>query len=722
MQPLFILRIHVRNNKLYIYAALFVVMAQSGCAVYSPVADFTKQRYTNAISFFNTFYNAQRQFSDAEDEVLKARRDFLERGTLNRSFTIPSSARQKFQTSIEKNSKVLSFYSDSKWVDDALMMIGKAYYYMEDDVRAERKFQELIVQFPQSELIFESQLWLGKCLMRQKKAEQGTKQLEDLFTKTVDRDDDIAGQSAYELALYYFGQNDFSQAAQRFSQAVKLVNDDETKTQIYFQIGKCYSELKQIEDAQQAYVNAADISPIYTFKFQARLQLYKSYAFQKKYDEALNGFDGMLADTKNTEFFGIIHFEIANVLMLQGKVKEAIVKYTFVDTAYARTDEAARAYYILGKYYETEELNYDSARVLYNKARSEFGASEISKDAAEKGDIFNKYDLLRKDLIRFDSLHSNAVVVKENLDTADVTLKIDPSKFDSTLMLDSTIVKEDPKTKKMIKTGKQGIKKDTLVAIDSTKLKDRNDRLRVQKVLIDSLHRSIMRTKFELGGLFYLEIQQPDSALYWFNVVADTYPKSEFAPRALYSIAEIYRSIKQKPRTELDPLYQRIITSYPESPYANESRKSSGIAVVVAEKDSAQELFEQAELLSDNKKYDAAISAYKRIEAAFSASTLSAKALFSAGWHYENSLMNNDSAAAVYKRLIAKYPVSPFAAAARPKLLEYENEVKRIEQEKQQAIEAQKLKEQQEKDAKDAKEKKSEPVPIDSLSTPKNKL
>jgi len=48
-------------------------------------------------------------------------------------------------------------------------MIGKAYYYMNDDVRAVRKFLELETQFPNSELIPESQVWLGKSLLRQKK-------------------------------------------------------------------------------------------------------------------------------------------------------------------------------------------------------------------------------------------------------------------------------------------------------------------------------------------------------------------------------------------------------------------------------------------------------------------------------------------------------------------------------------------------------------------------
>jgi len=707
----------VKNIRLNIYTALTLAISFSGCVVYNPIAEYSKQRYTNAIAYFNTYYNAQRLFNDAEDEVFKSRRDYFERGQTTKAFVVPSSARQKFQTSIEKNSRVLSFYADSKWVDDALLMIGKAYFYMDDDVRAERKFQELAVQFPQSEVIFESQLWLGKSLMRQKKYSEGIKQLEEVFAKTIDHDEEIAGQSAFELGEHYFQLEDYQQAEKQYGVAVELVDDDETKTRIYFQIGRSFNRLKNNEKAQEAYLNAAAISPIYTFKFQAQLQFFKSTALQLKYDEAINGLNEMLSDTKNKEFFGIVHFEIANVLMLQNKTSEAINKYIFVDTAFARTDEAARSYYILGKYFEEKELNYDSARTLYNKARSEFTSSEITKEATERSDIFNKYDILQKDLIRYDSLYINALLMKDQQDSLALI-----KQSDTTRIKDSVSVKEEPKVKKMTKAGKADPKKDSTIVIDSTKIKDQLDRTITQQKMVDSLYRSIIRTKFELGGLFYVEIQQPDSALRLFNEVVNKYSASEFAPRALYSIAEIQRSIKQKPKSELDSLYTKIITSYPESPYANEARKSLGLPLVEAQKDSAQEEFEQAEKLSDSKKYESAIVLYKRISDQFLTSTVSAKSLFTAGWHYENSLMNNDSAYAVYKRVITKYPLSQFANFARPKVTEYENELKRIEQEKQKIIEEQKLKEEQEKEAKSPKTPKTETAPQDSLPTPKNKL
>jgi len=141
------------------------------------------------------------------------------------------------------------------------------------------------------------------------------------------------------------------------------------------------------------------------------------HAFQKNYEKAFEELTEMLDDSKNTEFFPTIHFEIANILELQGKKKESIEKYRYVDTAFARTDEAARSYFAIAQYYEKDQINYDSARVLYNKARSEFVASEINKEATQKAEIFNKYSALIFELSKLDSLHTNALFVKAQLDS-----------------------------------------------------------------------------------------------------------------------------------------------------------------------------------------------------------------------------------------------------------------------------------------------------------------
>ena len=704
---------------IYIAFILGAAIVSSGCFVYNPSAEFVKQRYINTVAYFNTFYNAQRAFSEAEEEVLQARKEYSSRPPGDKPFTAPPSARTKFTASIEKNSKLLSFYPNSKWVDDALMMIGKAYYYIDDNVKAERKFLELLAKYPESEFTNEANLLLGIGYLRQKKIDQGIKKLEGLFDATVEDDEEIAGKASFELGEYYYSQNSFDLAEKYYSQALPLISDEAQQAFAQYQIGLCYNNLEQYTKAEEAFARVDDFESEYNLQFRAMLARLKAMVLQKKFTEALDAFTAMLDDTKNSDFYGTIHLEIANTLSAQGRMAEAMEEYHFVDTSYARTEESARSYFALAKIYEDSLKNYDSARVYYNKAKAEFAASKITPTAALKAEIFNKYDNLTKDLIRFDTLLFNTLNQKIEEDTAQIFMS------DSLSVGDSTgIAKNGSEQRKATKPGKKlEAKKDSALAVDSTKIKIQLDKELAKKQLIDSLQRSIARTKFELGGLFFLEMQIPDSALYWLQDVARNYPQNELTPRALFTIGEIYRTLPIHSQSERDSIYWSIITNYPNSPYAQEARKNLGLTLVKIEPDSAAILFEQAEAQSEERHYTEAIDTYNQIAEKYSDSPITPKALYAMGWHLENSVVNNDSALAVYKRLLGKYPSSLYASAVRLKVTEYDNEQKRIEDEKKKQIEEQKIKEQKEKEQKEKEQKganqKEESSKADSLDIPK---
>lgn len=694
------------KKSIVLLAASLLLLVSWGCFIYDPAASFVQQRYTNTVAYFNTFYNAQRLFTEAEDAVIAAEIEYREFPGQTKPFAIPTTSRSKFTSSIEKNSKILSFYPTSKWVDDALLMIGKAYYYTGDDVRAQRKFYELSAQYPGGDRAIEGQLWLGRSLLRQKQYSQGVAQLEALLGNALTGYSNIAGLAAYELGKYYFDQNETERSLQYYSRALTLVRDGSLNALIQFQVGVCDERLRQFDKAERAYAAVSDHSPGYTLQFHAMLYRIKMISAQGRYDEALAAFNDMLGDTKNSDFYGLVHFEIANSMMAKGSVQEAIQKYIFVDTAYARTDVAARSYFTLARHFETVDVNFDSARSYYNKARTEFPASPITPDAAAKAEIFNKYDQLRKDLFRFDSLLTHTIrqkVVDDSL---------------SALAIDSVAVKDtvalQQQTKKATPPGqKSEAKRDSIPPIDSTKIKAQVAKDAAYRAMVDSLHRSIVRTKFEFGGLFFSELQLADSALYWFHDVVRNYPKSDFIPRALYTIAEIYRSLQPQPQEVRDSLYRQIVSRYPQSPYAHEAGKNLGMVPKEAEKDSALELFERGERFTDEGKYESAINIFREVHRKFPSSPISPKALYAIGWHYEHFTVRNDSALSVYKRLLAEYPSSQFAQRVRPKVTEYENEMKRLEQEKQRLLDQQKKEEEEKEQLKQLQISKP-----DSLFTP----
>lgn len=689
---------------------LLSVFLFHGCFVYDPAASFVAQRYTNTVSYFNTFYNAERLFSEAESEYLRAEREYREQADQSRPFSVPAAARTKFTTSIEKNSKLLSFYPRSKWVPDALLMIGKAYYYIGDDVRAERKFLELAAQYPGSDEALEGTFWRGRSLLRMKKTDAAVELLLQLESKALPVDDDIAGRAAYELARSYFSSADYERALRYFRRALETTDDDDIAPEAQYQIGRCLELRGEFSDARYAYDDVQRYGPGYTLQFNAELSSALVVARMGQYDAALDRLNDMLDDMKNREFFGRLHLEVANILMQKGERAEAVQKYVYVDTAFARSDAAARSYFALARYFETTEVNYDSARNYYGRAKTEFPASAVTAEAAAKHEVFVKYFGLTRDLARYDSLILFTARQKAAGDSAAASYR------DSLTSKDSAVVRP-PAPKKAASPGRKGEMKPDTSAVDSTFIKREAARLAAHTVLTDSLRRSVLRTKFELGGLFFLEMPIPDSAVHWFSMVVATGPESELAPRALYSIAEIYRSILPRPQEVRDSLYRVIIERYPASPYAQEARKSLGLPLLQQERDPAEELYASAEVRAELGQVTEALSVLRDIERSHPLSPVRPKAMYMSGWLYEHRLTKSDSAVAVYRRLLAQYPATPYAAEARPKVAAVDAEAKRIDEErKAQELERQRLEEEE----KAARTNAVKPVsaPADSAAAP----
>ena len=168
------------NKKLFIPAILSVLLFLNGCGVWT---DFT--------TYFNTYYNARTLFDRTEADILKLKKDPFEfredirpiqqpAATIQvprqgQTATQPVSStqlKQDLTKVIEKCSKILQFYKESSYVDDALFMTGKAFYYQQEYASAQRKFLELAA-IPESEYKLENKLWLAKTYLQLRSFEEG---------------------------------------------------------------------------------------------------------------------------------------------------------------------------------------------------------------------------------------------------------------------------------------------------------------------------------------------------------------------------------------------------------------------------------------------------------------------------------------------------------------------------------------------------------------------
>ncbi|MDE3056474.1 MAG: tetratricopeptide repeat protein [Bacteroidota bacterium] len=663
--------------------AVFFVLVVSGCRVFSPVGNFVSQRYTNVVSYFNTFYNAQQTFDAGEADVTTALQS--QRGSAAGGLTqqqeanlVSANARQKFTTAIEKASKLLSFYPKSKFVDDALMMIGKSYYYLNDDLKAERKFLELFAKFPGSSLIPEAEVWYGRTLLREKKYADALTVLDKNIASAEGRGAEKFGaQAAITLGRYYTSVGDYRKAVGYFQKAIDLSGDGVLNAETQLRIGFCYSDLGDYPRAEQAFDSVDDFSPDYYTQFQSEFQRAKMLGRMKHDAEAIGALDILLNDRKNYENFSKIQLAIADIYLAEGRTDDAVSKYTYIDTTYARTDEAARSYYNLGMYYEYQRSDYAKARTNYEKARAEYPPSEITKDASARAEMFTRYFNLNIELTKDDSILAyigRQRAIRDSIARLPDSLRdpVQTAQQDSLVRKSSVagVLPDSVKSDSLSAArAVASVRRDSLRTADSLKAKAEEERLAAEQTLVDSMKHSAVRTEFELGDLFYLDIEQPDSALYWYQKVVTESPLSEYAPRALYTLADIYRSAEKKDTVFQDSLFSLIVKNYPRSPYAQDARKALGLPLLVEAKDPAEGLYLHAEECFDSTQAGSAMTILDSIARTYRTSHLAPKSLYSIGWLYEYELGKKDSASAVYRKLLALYPDSKYAVAVRPMIL-----------------------------------------------------
>jgi TolA-binding protein len=697
---------HTISQRL-LFAALGFLLVAEGCQVYNAGADFVTQRYVNTVSYFNTYYNAERAFGDAEKEVLAGKRAQQWKPALpGKTNSVSQGARAKFNTAIEKASRLLSYYPTCKWVDDALLMIGKSYFYLEDDIKAERKFLELFAKYPDSDLRLEAELWYGRSLLRQKRYDEGVQLLENLYTKAVtNKENEIAALASISAGMHFFGRQEWVRAEKYFQQSLAISSDDKLNAETQLEIGYCYRGMNDLPKASQAFVAVDEFDPDYTTSFTAKLENIKIMSESHKYDEALSRLNTFLDDGKNAENFSKIHLAIGNIYLAQNRIDDAIAKFSYLDTAFARTEEAAKAYFELGKIYERLQGNYLLARANYDKARMEFPASDVTAEAAQKADAFSKYFALRSDLKKYDSLIVDLRGRKGKRDSLNFSAVQQADTAALAEILNAKSTEAPRESQKRLQANR-----DSLVRLDSLKVAREKSLEISEQRNVDSLRQMIVKAHFELGGIFYLEINEPDSALGWFQKVIDESGNSNLAPRALFTVTEIYGTSKGKGKSFLDSLYRTIIARYPESPYAQESRRALGIPLISTQTDPADSLYARAESYMEGASPDSALRLLYRIVKENATSPFSAKALYAIGWLYENKLDRRDSASVVYRRLIAAYPESRFAGAVRPKVEEEDNAKKEAELKAKEELEAKKKKEEeQKKSEKESGEAKPQP-------------
>ena len=402
------------RRSVVVLAVLVLASGLTGCS------RLLGQRYDNFTAYYNTYYNAKREFVREEEQLLEAEEPVEQQRYL--TLFIEPEAQQGggaraggFTKAIEKGADLLREHPDSKWVDDALLLIGKAYFYQANFSGAEQKFRE-VIDLEENRLEDEARLWLGRTLTAVERYEDAAAALREGLDREGVRPE-WADQMRLALAEIDVREGEWDEAIESLRDGLDGVRDDALAARAAFLLGQVYETTGQPTEAAEAYGRALGYGPRYQLAYAAQLARALTLGLSGEGDRALEQLGRMRRDDKNLENLAEIELTRARVLAATGEPEEArdLVRRLLYDQDPTLRVGAirGRVHYRLAEVYRDGLRDYVRAAAHYDTAATAIRQNVLSDeqvtaqaivDAPARAEAFGSYARVAAEIAEMDSL------------------------------------------------------------------------------------------------------------------------------------------------------------------------------------------------------------------------------------------------------------------------------------------------------------------------------
>ncbi len=719
-----------RNKTIKLLVLSVLLLIASGCSVWD-----------NFTTYFNLYFNTATLFEDAELEILSQKRDLFS----NDPLIIPGNAKASLVKVVEKSSKLLQFYSTSAYVDEALMMLGKSFYYQNNYQKSNRKFEELLAtNIDDDELITEANLWMAKNSFELREITKALELIEQVRAKGIEEGYNLIIKESYVHEIKYrLREKDYTKAISLATEFAEVYNDDLIRAQIYYELGNLYTLIGEKENAITAYEKVFDYSPDFDLEVSTTIKYANALRNAGQTQKALEVFEDIRTEDKFSNSFNEIDFEIGKTLVELGEYNQALEQFRMVDTTYKNTPFSSASNFEMGELYRAKFLNYDSAGYYFSKSAVSNPPKEYVDKAKSNNLLFAKYSKLRNEINKFDKQlyysQNIEIFIKDSTEYLADSLRILEEflaqkemqeiwkdvgtdtmlgKIDSSFIKDSIFVKDSLiKVDSLIQIGEvstfdtagisnrlfefrkqkrieaenelknkelQNLKNSGQLKLDSLDFKG-NPPKRLS-ISIDSAKTIISKDNLELGNLFLTDLNVPDSAFFLYQQNLEKYSETSYYPNTLYAIGSYYLTIDEKEKA--DSLFRIIYENYKDKNIVNAAANKLNLPLIDLNYDPAKEIYASAEDYMLETDYSRSIDKFWSIYKEYPKSPLAPKALYASAFILEDNLFLLDSAASVYDTLIAKYPTTPYVKKVSQKISIYKQEKARIQKAIQDSLNA----------------------------------
>jgi tetratricopeptide (TPR) repeat protein len=406
-------------QKLSIIIGILIITA--GCSQFSNSP--TSKAWHNTNALFNSLIISRENMKEAEKELFKTRDE-------NYSALMPillpmdSIKAQAVATNlkevIEKTSLIAERHSNSKYLAEAYIMLGKARLMKGEYINATEVFKYVNTTTKDETGRQSALIWLMRAYIEQRDYETALKVSEVIRTLDLNK----ANTRDFYLTKAYLHQRrgEFATSAAIAEEALKLMPKGEQTARVHYATAQMYDIIDQSAKALPHYLAVSRNRPNYDMEFYAKMNALLDEAVVRRGSTAgvQENFKKMLIDRKNTDLKDKIFYTMGTLEAKRGNYPKAIEYYNAsLRNSTGNSSQNAYTYLELAELHYNELQKYDLASLYYDSTitalpKNSPDYERISKRALSLSD-FVKYQRV---LTLEDSLQRLAAMNPAALDKA----------------------------------------------------------------------------------------------------------------------------------------------------------------------------------------------------------------------------------------------------------------------------------------------------------------
>lgn len=312
---------------------------------------------------FNAYVQARDLMLEADKVLFESRKENFEQILpiylpidSNQTATVG----QQLANIIKKASMVPERHQNSKWVDDAYLLIGKARLYKEDYPNAIETFKYINTTSDNADIRDAALIWLMRAYIEKEDPAAGLRVADYLRQEPLNK----ANTRDYYLTKAYLHQlqGEFAISTGLLEEAFKLMPKTIQTGRVHFAAAQMYEAQGKSQQALHHYNLVKKNNPNYELSFYAGLH----GSLNEQGANSQSTFARMLKDSKNNDLRDKIYFAMAQREIQQKNLPQAI-KYLqeSIKAAGPNTLQLSQAYHKIADIYFSQR-QYELAKAYYD--------------------------------------------------------------------------------------------------------------------------------------------------------------------------------------------------------------------------------------------------------------------------------------------------------------------------------------------------------------------